>query len=517
MAFDPNRYLAEKTASGGFDPHKYLAEKTGQAEPASLGNRVMDTLGNFGKSVNDAYTGGLGAIGESLGIPQGLRSLGIEGTSPQEMEAIRKGQEVHGILNKDSPDWLAGADAFVGGMPGSAQGVLSQEHRERAAKFAKENPWSTMGLGVAGGMASPMPAGEVKGSAYYRPGPVAEALNSASRGLETGAEELAARVPAGTAGQYSAMNTAKRQGMGKLLLDEGAISPTALNLRGVAKRLPELEAKTGAELTDSIKALDQTGGQLNRRDLLNRILTLADEQREMGPGAVNVRNKYLATAKAIADDINESGPMASFASGEKYKQGYQGPINYAKTNQTPLEMGSHEIASAARQWVEDGAEVAASGNSTMDLSQNFLDAKKRSGYAQTANGMANDTGGSIGRLSARGIVGPTARMGGWMAATGALMTGHPGVALASVALPPLAQALKSRSVGAMALTARSASENLARLAAMEPEKLGRFAGILRPALNNGSGNMDEFNARSYALSQTEPDFQALTKHLSEQK
>lgn len=476
----------------------------------SLGNKVMDTLGNFGKSVNDAYTGGLGAIGEALGVPQGLKALGVEGTSPQEMEAIRKGQEVHGILNKDSPDWLAGADAFVGGMPGSTQGVLSQEHRERAAKFAKENPWATLGLGTAGGMASPMPAGTpgVKG-------PVTGALENTARGLETGAEELAARVPAGKASQYSAMNTAKRRGMGKLLLDEGAISPTSLNLRAVAEKLPAIQAETGKELTDAIKGLDQTGGQLNKRDLLNELLRLADEQRAMGPGGVNVREKYLAAAKNLTADIEESGPMTSFAGGEKYKQGYQGPINYAKANNTTLEMGSQEIANSAREWVENGAAVA--GESNPELLQNFLDAKKRSGYAQEANSMANDVGGSIGRLEARGMIGPTARMGGWMTATGVAMGGHPLGAISAVGLPPIAQAFKSRAVGAMALTARSASENLARMAALEPEKLGRFAGILRPALNNGSGNMDEFNARSYALSQTEPDFQALTKHLSEQK
>lgn len=484
-------------------------------EPAqherSWGTAIQDTLGSVGRGVKDAYNGGLGAIGEAVGIPSALKAIGLKPQTPQEKAAYEQGRTVHGgIVDKDSPDWLAAADSFVGGMPGADQGFSNPEHDARSAKFAKENPWASMGLSTAGGAAFPAPEG-VAG------GPISSRIQGASRAMETGAEELAARVPAGTAGSYSTMTTAKRQGMGKLLLDEGAISPGSLNLRGVAKKLPEIEAKTNKELSGSINALDQTGGQFNKRDLIDQYLRLADEQRQMGPGGANVRNKYLAEAKAVADDIEENGPMMSFADAEKYKQGYQNKINYAKANKTPLDMGSVEVASGARQAVEDAAQTAAEGANNPSLLQNFLDAKKRSGYAQTANSMTNDVGGSIGRLEARGMVGPTARMGGWMAATGLMMTGHPVGALAAVALPPVAQALKSRAVGAMALTARSTSEALASLAATQPERLGRFAGILRPALNNGSGNMDEFNARSYALSQTEPEFQALTKQLSEKQ
>jgi hypothetical protein len=60
-----------------------------------------------------------------------------------------------GVDVKNEPDWLAGAKAFVGGMPGADQGVLPTEDAGRMGRFRQEHPILNIALPMAGGMMGP--------------------------------------------------------------------------------------------------------------------------------------------------------------------------------------------------------------------------------------------------------------------------------------------------------------------------------------------------------------------------
>jgi len=59
--------------------------------------------------------------------------------------------------------------------------------------------------------------------------------------------------------------------------------------------------------------------------------------------------------------------------------------------------------------------------------------------------------------------------------------------------------------------ANSASDALRNLAAMAPQKLGRFGPVLQRALQAGPA---EFAAKQFGLSQAEPDFNKLQADLA---
>jgi hypothetical protein len=228
-------------------------------------------------------------------------------------------------------------------------------------------------------------------------------------GLKSAANSLAARTLKGTAGDYRALGKEGVQKVGDFLLDKGAVkfgsSPHA-----VAERVATLPDTTGQALSGAIEGLDQTGAQVSKRDIADRLFALRDEAAKGGPGAASLVAKYEAAGNAILADIQTSGePMMSFAQGEQWKRAYQAPVNYSKANNTPLEMGSKEIASAARQGVEDAASVAGEGT---DLGANFLKAKEESGLAQQAQKMAK---GAEGRREARNISGLPAWAPAWPA------------------------------------------------------------------------------------------------------
>lgn len=338
--------------------------------------------------------------------------------------------------------------------------------------------------------------------------PIAKAI---AGGAKSAAGTLAAKIIGGTPNEYRTAGIEKIGKMGQFLLDEGAVSPTSMSRKAVANRLPDLEQKTGQELSDSIKALDSTGEKVSKLDLAKRFDALSKAAARKGPGADAQAAKYAAARDRVLEDIQNNGPNMSFEGAEAWKQGYQEPINYAKVHKTAPEMGQIELAKASKLAVEDAAGNAASKFGG-DLDANFLAAKERSGLAQTAVGMAE---GAQGRASARNFVGPAAKAGPWLMAAGLLAHGNVGGAAVAAAAPPLVQFAKNRALGAGALGLRAASNTLMSVAKTEPWKLGPYAGILVNAMRNGGD--DSFNANAYSLSQTDPGFQALAKQLGEQR
>lgn len=346
-----------------------------------------------------------------------------------------------GLINKDSPDWLAGAGQFVSGaMPGADPDALPPETKARMDRFAQENPKTAFGLGMGGALGNPANAVLPGESVAQAPGLMDKLANS-----------LAARTLKGTAGEYKNLGKEGIQDVGRFLLDRKAVrfgsSPAA-----VAERVAGLPEATGRELGGAIEALDQTGGQVSKQALAQRFSQLAEEAKSGGPGAGPLVAKYEKAATDVLKDIETSGqPMMSFKQAEQWKQAYQAPINYSKSSNTPLEMGSRELASAARQGVEDAAGAVGEGT---QLGENFLQAKQQSGLAQQSAKMAV---GAEGRRTARNMLSPSGTATSLTAALAAIAAGHPAAAMPALLLGPGAQLLRARGPAAAAVTARTLS------------------------------------------------------------
>lgn len=320
--------------------------------------------------------------------------------------------------------------------------------------------------------------------------------------------KLAARMLKGTATDYKNLGPEGVQKLGDFLVRKNAVG-FGSSPAHVAERVAALPGETGQALGQSIEALDATGGKVSKQALADRFSALAQEASSQGPGAAQQVARYQNAAQAVMQDIADSGePMMSFKTAENWKRAYQEPINYAKAHKTPIDMGQEQIASAARQHVEDAAGVAGDGS---DLGDAFLKAKAESGLAQQAAKMAE---GGQGRQTARGMVGPVAKAASYVGAGGALISGNVPAAAAALAGPPAMQFVAARAPAAAAISFKAAASGMTRLQSIvvsNPSALGRYGAILSKALSEGD---QSFAAHSYALSQTDPTFQELNRRLA---
>jgi hypothetical protein len=251
--------------------------------------------------------------------------------TPDEIDQITKSapQDTHGMLAKGA-HYAAKALPMAGGIAG---GVLGGAGGAPTGIGAIATGAAGAGLGAAGGRALQHFVDQNLG--YEQPMGTADAI----------------RDTVGTGLKDAAMTGVT--GMGLEVASHAL--PMAANLaRGsspaaVAERVSALPQSTGAALGESIQALDSTGGQVSKQALAQRFGQLAEEAKAGGPGAAPLVAKFEKAAADIMQDIQTSGqPMMSFKQAEQWKQAYQAPINYAKQTNSPLEMGSKEIASAAR-------------------------------------------------------------------------------------------------------------------------------------------------------------------------
>jgi hypothetical protein len=359
----------------------------------------------------------------------------------QKQLAVERGP---GLVGKDSGNVMAGAGTFVSGMPGYDRNTENPETTQRLGQFRHEHPIAATALSLGGGFANPVLPGAIGASG----GP---------SGAESLANSLAARTLRGTANEYKTLGKEGAQEMGDFLLRNKAVrfgsSPTA-----VAERVSALPQSTGQALGESIKALDATGGQVSKQAIAQQFGQLAEQAKAGGPGAAPLVAKFEKAAADIMQDIQTSGqPMMSFKQAEQWKQAYQAPINYAKQTNSPLEMGSKEIASAARQAVEDAAGAASTEASP--VGEAFLQAKKESGLAQQAAKMAH---GAEGRRTARNMVSPAGVGASLLSASTAIASGHPWAAIPSLAAGPVLQILRERGPASAAVLLKSMAPGINR-------------------------------------------------------
>lgn len=109
--FDPDKYLAEKTAAGPFDPDKYLSEKM-SAPQSTQGEAFIEGVGK----------------GATFGLLP-LAQAGVE-------KGVTKLANMAGMNLTDSP-----------------LSTLVQQYRDRGAQLREENPYTTMAGEIIGGVA----------------------------------------------------------------------------------------------------------------------------------------------------------------------------------------------------------------------------------------------------------------------------------------------------------------------------------------------------------------------------
>lgn len=379
-------------------------------------------------------------------------------------------------------------------QPIANAGDLGDRVADMGRSGLEEGATNAIGTGVAG-VAMPF---------------VAKGARALAAPIRTAANKMAARLPAGTAGSYAQMlqqDPESFEKLGKLLLDRGTVNWSNLAPNAVAKRIPELAEQTGKEVGDAIAALDASGARVPKGDAINKIFNLSrDEAGVPVAASERLRDKYLNQVQRMLDEIESTGKFdQSFAEAENLKRKAYDPVVFSLRNPTTAQAGDSEIAKAILQ-----ANDAAASKANPQLAQNFFDAKEASGLAQKAADMALP---AQGRAEARGLIGPTARMGGYIGLVESAAHGSPVGMASSVAAPVIAQAAKTRTPGAVAMGLKSTSDLLKNLATTRPQMLGPYAGVLLGAMRDGGD--DGFHASSYVLSQTDPGFQALTKQLAE--
>lgn len=158
QAFNPDQYLAEKTApsgpasnvAGGFDPDQYLSEKTGQdsispgksaliGAQAGLGIGLRPFAAGIGAGAG-AFTGTKGSLSEKLSAAKEAFSQGREETNQEESEAAKANPKSYygaNILGGIAPGGLVGkavgganslrGAAKIGALYGGAN-ALSKAH-----------------------------------------------------------------------------------------------------------------------------------------------------------------------------------------------------------------------------------------------------------------------------------------------------------------------------------------------------------------------------------------------------
>jgi hypothetical protein len=279
-----------------------------------------------------------------------------------------------GLVGKTSGDLAAGAGTFLSAMPGYDRNTENPETTARLGQFRQEHPIAATALNLGGGFANPVLPGSI-------------AASGGRSGAEAVANSLAARTLRGTANEYKTLGKEGAQEMGDFLLRNKAVrfgsSPHA-----IAERVSALPQSTGAALGESIQALDATGGRYRSRPWRSALAARRGSEggrSGSGPARRQVREGRRGHPARRPD---HRAADDEFKQAEQWKQAYQAPINYAKQTNSPLEMGSKEIASAARQVVEDAATAASREGSP--LGQAFLQAKRESGLAQQAAKMARE-------------------------------------------------------------------------------------------------------------------------------
>ena len=128
---------------------------------------------------------------EQPGVLRRLLSAYQEGSRGIREEQMRRNPG-GGLLDKDSGDLVAGISTFLSGIQGRQPGSAEQE--QRLARFRGENPLAAPALGLAGGLASPVPGVPAAKAAEAAPVAAAAAAPAIAEEVAGGGAQAAANV-----------------------------------------------------------------------------------------------------------------------------------------------------------------------------------------------------------------------------------------------------------------------------------------------------------------------------------
>lgn len=302
----------------------------------------------------------------------------------------------------------------------------------------------------------------------------------------------------------------------KEAFDQGAIKP-GMSVSGASDVLEQARVRIGDVYGRILKALKARGIEgPEAEDLAQR---LATEGRSVASSNTNpaVRSVYDQEAAALRATETPGGTdftVAQTPSGnlevdqaEGLKQSLQARAKYGGFTETPVNEARRDAASIYRQANEDAIDqgVAASGDPvTQAIGDQFQPVKQQFGRVTAADDVATQGAASAAR---RRVASPSDMM---MTAAGVAS----GDVTQGATLGIVNHLARTRGTSTAAWAALSASEKLQTLARVNPASLGRYGPILAKALSEGA---QSFAANTYALSQTDPQFQALQREMNEGK
>jgi hypothetical protein len=386
----------------------------------------------------------------------------------------------------------AGAGLGAAAGLGSSNADLTQGQIGGAAKDA------LLGAGVGGA------AGLVGHSVGQT---IADKARNLSQYLREIGNEQAVSALRPTAGEVKRLlRKDQLQELGDFLLRNEAVTAGATP-ENIALNLEGLNAVGGKALSGALADLDATGmNGIDKNALLGRLNDLALKAGQGGPALRPVQARY---DQAIVDAMGIPG-NASFSEAEAIKRGYQSAANYARLSPSLAGEADINIASAARQAIEDAADQAATRHGGQ-LADRFRAAKDLFGKSAQALEL---TEGAQGRALARNLASPSDKAAAMMAAAQAQAAGKSGAqsGLIGAVTGAVNNQVRRRTASTLAVGARSASDKLQQLAITAPGKLGLYGSVLAGALERGG--QEAFNAHAYVLGQTDPGFQALQQKLT---
>jgi hypothetical protein len=284
QGFDPDKYLAQKSASAEFDPNKYLEQKTGKKE-TSFGDKAQTALENYGQAMTLGY------------LPQ--IQAATEPISAKIFNAVT-GENV------EADPYLQARDANIA----------------RMEKQSAENPKSALAGTAAGIIGSAIVAPELpilKG---------AGALKNIGRGAIMGAGYGLAQNPGDVQGEVSPLQVGERLNNAKTGAALGAAVGGAGALIDKGAKALKGSAEVARE-TANTQAVKAAGGML--KDM--RVLNANDKIDEIGKFALD---KGIVKAGDTVHDVAEKSDTVREAAGKQLDDIYKAAQEAVKNQRSKI-------------------------------------------------------------------------------------------------------------------------------------------------------------------------------------
>jgi hypothetical protein len=496
--FDPDAYLAQKTAAAGarqFDPDAYLTSKASAPAPSTgeavgRGGLQGATMG-FGDELGGALQAGLSKLRDVL-PDSANEALGFgkryENDTTSALDVYRQGRDEDRAANKAASaahPWAYGTASVAGSLPTMA---LPGGAALQGAVAGLGNSDADLTKGEVGGAARDAAigallgkyGGKVAGGVVRAGGKALGAVGGAIRdvapGLAEFAELSAAKVANPMLKGYRLLQEQGIRAMGREMLDSGAVKfgDTAEN---VAQRVTPLREAAGKAVGESVAALDKAGAAVPTNALAGylRQQVLAPLQRfpAQAPEAAAVEAQIAAMEQKYA------GKVISLKEAEAFKRSLDNLAHNFSMATPPANVAAMENLRGAAGTLNEVAADAASPK----LADAFRAAKERFGNLAPAEQFAKDF--ALRKLTNRGVsLSDYQALVGGMAQEG----GDAGKGMLAAAVNKL---LRERGRSSMAVTADALAKfaerhdsigAAGRLLAAGGQALGKYAAPLAGAL-----------------------------------